>query len=197
MASNAPRADKPRWAQLYEIASAQEGHFTTAQAAVAGYSPQLLAKYLRNGRIVRVRRAIYRLVHFPPGDNEDLVATWLWSERVGVFSQETALALHELSDALPSKAHLTVPSAWDARRVQVPPGVVLHYCDLVDDDRTWVGAVPVTSPPRTIIDCAVAHVDPQIVRQAIDEGLHRGLFTAVTVRPALEHLRPFESGAGR
>ncbi len=53
----------PLWDQLYEIASAQDGHFTTSQAATAGYSPQLLAKYLKNGRISRVRRGIYRLVH--------------------------------------------------------------------------------------------------------------------------------------
>ena len=31
-----------RWANLYEIASVQEGMFTTRQAATAGYSPQLL-----------------------------------------------------------------------------------------------------------------------------------------------------------
>lgn len=46
----------PRWSRLYETAAAQEGHFTTAQAAEAGYYPQLLTKYLENGRIVRVRR---------------------------------------------------------------------------------------------------------------------------------------------
>jgi hypothetical protein len=36
----------PRWPHLYETATAQEGYFTTSQAAEAGYSPQLLAKHL-------------------------------------------------------------------------------------------------------------------------------------------------------
>ena len=58
---------KPDWDQLYETAGSQEGHFTTKQAEDAGYSPQLLAKHLRAGRIARVRRGIYRLVHFPAG----------------------------------------------------------------------------------------------------------------------------------
>jgi predicted transcriptional regulator of viral defense system len=108
------------------MAVGQEGHFTTQQAAGAGYSPQLLQKYLRNGRVIRVRRGVYRIVHYPAGQHEDLVALWLWSGQPGVFSHETALMLHDLSDALPSKAHLTLPSDWRTRRLRVPKGVVLH-----------------------------------------------------------------------
>jgi predicted transcriptional regulator of viral defense system len=197
MASNTPEGDGPRWSHLYETAAAQEGHFTTAQAAEAGYSPQLLAKYLRNGRIVRVRRAVYRLVHFPPGDHEDLVVVWLWFDRTGVFSHETALALHQLSDALPAKAHLTLPASWKSRRLQVPAGVVLHFADLDDADRAWAGAVRITTPARTVVDCAEAGVAPGLVKQAIDEGLHRGLFTEAMVGPAREYLRSFGAGEPR
>ncbi len=181
----------PQWSQLYDIAGAQEGHFTSVQAADAGYSPQLLAKYLKNGRIVRLRRGIYRLVHFPPGDHEDLVVISLWSERVGVFSHETALALHHLSDVLSAKVHLTVPSDWRARRLRVPSGTLLHFADLTDDDRNWAGAVVVTSPARTVIDCADAHVSPEIVRQAVAEGVHRGIFTEAMVESAVEYLQAF------
>ncbi len=194
MADETERRGGPRWSQLYETAAAQEGHFTTAQAAEAGYYPQLLTKYLNNGRIVRVRRGVYRLVHFPPGDHEDLVVIWLWSERTGVFSHETALALHQLSDALPAKAHLTLPRAWKARRLQVPSGVVLHFADLADVDRAWAGAVQLTTAARTVIDCATAWVSPEIVKQATDEGMHRGLFTAAMIEPATEFLRSFEAG---
>ncbi len=192
MANENERRGGPRWSQLYETAAAQEGHFTTAQAAEAGYYPQLLTKYLKNGRIVRVRRGVYRLVHFPPGDHEDLVVIWLWSERTGVFSHETALALHQLSDALPAKAYLTLPAAWKSSRSQVPSGVVLHYSDLAHTDRAWAGAVQVTTPARTVIDCATAGVSPLIVKQAVDEGIHRGLFTAAMIEPASEYLQSFE-----
>ncbi len=191
MADELERRGGPRWSQLYETAAAQEGHFTTAQAAEAGYYPQLLTKYLKNGRIVRVRRGVYRLVHFPPGDHEDLVIVWLWSDRTGVFSHETALALHQLSDALPAKAHLTLPAAWKSRRLQAPAGVVLHFADLDDADRAWAGAVQLTTPARTVVDCAASGVSPELVTQAIDEGLHRGLFTEPMVAPAREYLRSF------
>lgn len=184
----------PRWDQLYEIASAQEGHFTTAQAASAGYSPQLLAKHLKNGRIARTRRSIYRVVHFPPGDHEDLVVVWLWSKRLGVFSHETALALHQLSDALPASIFMTLPSSWKSRRLKIPRGVELHFADLTADMRMWTGPVVVTSPAQTAIDCAEARVSPEIVEQAIAEGLHRGLFTSAMIEPAAQYLRSFDEG---
>jgi len=194
MADELERRDGPRWNQLYETAAAQEGHFTTAQAAEACYYPQLLAKYLKNGRFVRVRRGVYRLVHFPPGDHEDLVVIWLWADRIGVFSHETALALHQLSDALPAKAHLTLPAVWRDRRLQAPTGVTLHFADLDDADRAWSGAVQLTTPARTVVDCAASGVSPGLLKQAIDEGLHRGLFTESMVEPAREYLRSFGVG---
>ncbi len=165
----------PNWNLLFETASAQEGYFTTAQANAVGYSPQLLAKYLQNGRVVRARRGIYRLVHFPPGEHEDLVTVWLWSEHEGVFSHETALSLHGLSDVLPARIHLTLPMAWAKRRFRVPEGVVLHHADIVARERTWIGSVPATSPRQTLIDVRRAKVSPEIVEQAIRQAATRGL----------------------
>lgn len=119
-------AKRPSWDQLFETASAQDGYFSTAQAAEAGYSPQLLAKYLKSGRITRIRRGVYRLVHFPAGEHEELVIIWLWAERAAVFSHETALSMHELSDVMSAKAHITLPESWRCRRLRVPADVVLH-----------------------------------------------------------------------
>ena len=169
------RQTGPDWDRLYETALAQEGHFTTQQALDAGYSSQLLVKYLNSGKIIRIRRTVYRLKHFPPGQQEDLVALWLWSDRAGVFSHETALMLHELSDVLPARAHLTVPAKWRRRRLQLPDGVVLHYADVPKSDRAWVGAVPVTSPARTLTDCAADYVSPDFLSSAISQALARGM----------------------
>ena len=169
---------KPSWDALFETASAQEGLFSTAQAAEAGYSRQLLMKYVRAGRVQRVRRGVYRVVHFPPGEHEDLAAVWLWSNREGVFSHETALALHELSDVMPARAHVSLPVAWKARRLRVPDGVAPHYATVKPQERQWVGALPVTDPARTLLDCAMAHVAPDLVAQAARQARSRGLLTA-------------------
>src|SRR5882724_4711855 len=173
----------PDWDRLYETALAQEGHFTTQQALDAGYSSQLLVKYLNSGKIIRVRRTVYRLKHFPPGQQEDLVALWLWSDRAGVFSHETALMLHELSDVLPARAHLTLPVKWRKRRLRVPEGLVLHYADVPKRDRAWVGAVPVTSPARTLADSAADNVSPEFLSSAVSQALARGMGSRAQATP--------------
>lgn len=183
---------RPSWDRLYATAAGQEGHFTTAQAAEAGYSTQLLNKHLKSGRIARVRRAIYRIVHYPVGEHEDLVVLWLWSEHAGVFSHETALALHQLSDVLPSRAHLTLPASWKTRRLRVPDTAILHHADLEPADRTWYGCLPVTTPARTLCDCAANHLSPELLEQALREGLDRGLFRREHVAPVHEYLASFE-----
>ncbi|RKG72618.1 type IV toxin-antitoxin system AbiEi family antitoxin domain-containing protein [Corallococcus terminator] len=180
----------PDWDRLYEFAASQEGLFTTRQGAEAGYSPQLLQHYVRIGRVRRIRRGIYRLVHFPAGEHEDLVAIWLWSEQAGTFSHQTALALYDLSDVLPSRIHLTLPDSWRHRRLRAPNVVVLHYADLLEAECRWAGAVRVTSPTRTLNDCAQAALSPDLLRQATQQAMHRGIVTG-SLPLVEEALKPF------
>lgn len=180
-----PPADSrqaPDWGRLYATAEPQAGYFTTQDAAAAGYSSQLLHKYIAGGRVQRSRRGIYRIVHFPVTDYEGLVVPWLWSGRVGVFSHETALALHDLSDAFPDRAHLTLPVAWKRRRLRIPAGVVLHHADLSEHERGWVDVLPVTAPVRTLSDCIAAHLPPDLVQQALLEADQHGLIAPGPLR---------------
>lgn len=181
----------PSWDVLFETAAAQDGYFTTKQAADAGYSSQLLLKHIRAGRVARTRRGIYRLVHFPAGEHEELVIAWLWSERAGVISHQTALALHGLSDALAAHVHLTLPSAWRRRRFRVPADVVLHHADVPPEDRSWSGAVPTTNPRRSLNDCAREGLSPELLRQAGQQALRRGLVTKTELGDVEEALKPF------
>ncbi len=177
-----PSPSGPSWDRLFEYALGQEGLFTTKQAAEAGYSPQLLQKYLHNGRISRVRRSVYRIVHFPAAEHEDLAMLWLWSDHAGVFSHETALMLHDLSDVLPRKVYLTLPLEWQLKRLRVPKGVVLHYADLSQGERAVLGAIPVTNVRRTLLDCARSHVSPELVKAAVRQARARGLVDPVAVK---------------
>jgi predicted transcriptional regulator of viral defense system len=184
-------SSKPNWDRLYETAAAQDGYFTTQQASDAGYSSQLLLKHMRAGRVARARRGIYRLVHFPAGDHEELTIVWLWSEREGVFSHQTALALHGLSDVLPAQIHLTLPAEWRHRRLRVPEGVVLHHAKIHPEDRIWFGAVTVTSPRRTLSDCAGEVMSPELLRQAARQALRRGLLAKDDLLEVEKALAPF------
>lgn len=168
---------RPSWPRLCEVASTQEGYFTTEQAAVVGFSTQLLNKHLVAGRIRRSRRCVYRLAHIPVGDHEALVVWWLWSERAGIFSHETALALHNLSDPFPGQVRLILPTVRRARRIRAPAGVDLHYADVDDHDRTSVGPLPVTSARRTLADCAASDMSVDTIREALGRAIRRRLVT--------------------
>lgn len=189
MKSPPPR--EPDWEALYTVAAAQEGLFTTRQAAAAGYSPPLLAHHLKAGRIARARRGIYRLVHFPAGDQEEFVTAWLWSEAAGVLSHQTALSLHGLSDVLPAQIHITLPLSWRRRRLRVPREVCLHHADVAPTERAWIGAVPVTSVPRTLNDCAIAGLTPDLLRQGARQAIARGLVKNSELPAVKRALKPF------
>jgi len=184
-------ASHPDWERLYETAAAQGGLFTTKQAAEGGYSPQLLVHHVHSGKMSRVQRGIYRLVHFPAGAHEELVTAWLWSDRAGVLSHQTALALLGLSDILPAHVHVTLPTAWSKRRFRVPLDVVLHHADVAAEERAWFGPVPITSPRRTLVDCANAALSPEVLRQATQQALRRGLVARDELADVDRALAPF------
>jgi predicted transcriptional regulator of viral defense system len=181
----------PDWDRLFEIAAAQAGYVTTKQAAEAGYSTHLLRKHIHAGRVTRPQRGIYRLVHFPAGEHEELVPAWLWSEQAGVLSHQTALSLHGLSDVLPAQVHLTLPAAWARRRFRVPAGVVLHHADVAPVEREWFGPVPATGASRTLRDCARSGLSPELLRQAAQQALSRGLVAERELGEVAVALEPF------
>ena len=106
-----------------------------------------------------------------------------------MVSHQTALWLHGLSDVLPAQVHLTLPEAWRRRRFRVPAGIVLHYADVASDERSWFGPAPATNASRTLSDCAKSGLSPELLRQAAQQALRRGLVTRselVDVETALE-----------
>lgn len=173
--------EKPDWEALYEIALPRGGFFRSAAATAVGFSKQLLHKHTLSGRMERAQHGVYRLRPFPPDEQDELISLWLWSGELGVFSHETALSLHQLSDALPSRVHMTVPRSW-ARRSPIPDVVALHHADIAPEDCTWIGKVPVTKIGRTLRDAVDAGVEPELISQAIAEGTTRKLIERADLR---------------
>lgn len=182
MLLSVPLPSKPDLDQLFGFAVGQAGYFTAAQAREAGYSLQLLQHHLKHGSLERAGRGIFRFVRFPATDEGDLVVPWLWSERRGIVSHESALHVHDLADALPARIHLTLPTADAGRRLRIPPNVAVSYDDIPAEEIVQRGPVPVTSALRTLRDCVAAHVTPEWIQQAVERGLRRGLFTRGDLR---------------
>ncbi|HEY0988409.1 MAG TPA: type IV toxin-antitoxin system AbiEi family antitoxin domain-containing protein [Kofleriaceae bacterium] len=165
------------WRALVRLAATQGGLISARQAVELGCSLKQLSKYAESGKLERVERALYRMTDFPPGEHDDLMAIWLWSRTEGVLSHDTALYLHDLSSVLPTKAHITMPSSWKRRAVQLPSETVVHYDDLLSSERGWIGALPVTTVRRTLLDCLHGSLSPELVQQAFAQAAARGLIS--------------------
>jgi predicted transcriptional regulator of viral defense system len=178
--------------RLYEIAEDQQGFFTTKQAKAAGFAENTHPYHVRAGNWIREHRGIYRLVSFPRGERPDLMIWSLWSrnrEEVaqGVYSHQTALSLHDLSDVMPAKLHMTVPRSF-RRNSEIPRVLVLHFADLLQGDIGAVDGARVTSPMRTIVDLLEGgELPPATVRQALREGVRRGLIRRSEIAAARKH----------
>jgi predicted transcriptional regulator of viral defense system len=108
---------------------------------------------------------------------------WLQTDRKGVFSHDTALALHHLSDILPSRRHITVPPGWEPpAHARLDRGTVLHHAEMDPSEITWLGPIPFTKPLRTLQDCIDKGISPDLIEQALDEGAQRGMLTQAEVR---------------
>lgn len=167
-------AASPNHDQLYQFAEMQAGYFTATQARTAGFSHALLAYHVQAGLFERVCPGVYRLKRFPASPHEDLFVAWLRAGDHAVISHDSALALYALSDLLPNAIHLTVPRTASRRH----PGLRLHTNQLEPADVTDYAGLPVTTASRTIADVAASGLSEELVWQAIQEALRRGLATS-------------------
>jgi len=168
--------------KLFEVADRQQGYFTSQQAESCGIARSNFHFRIRSGEWVKSLRGIYRLARYPVTDRSELVLWVLWSRDrkgnpQGVWSHETALDIHEMSDVMPSKMHMTVPLRF-RKQVPIPKHLKLHYGTLAKSDKeTWQG-YQVTTPLRTLIDVIDEGIVPQEqIEQAIRDGLRKGNLT--------------------
>jgi predicted transcriptional regulator of viral defense system len=165
---------------LFEIIEGQQGYFTAKQAAEAGFRLGSQAHHVKAGNWLRVERGIYRLARFPRSMEEQYVIYSLWSrnragEPVGVYSHETALSIHELSDANPAKLHMTVPPGF-RRTASTPKVLLLHRACLDNHEIEQRQGFAVTRAVRAVADI-VALGKQDFAEQALREGAKRGVIT--------------------
>ncbi|MBK6432739.1 type IV toxin-antitoxin system AbiEi family antitoxin domain-containing protein [Candidatus Amarolinea dominans] len=171
-------ASSPDHDQLYQSAEAQAGYFTAAQARQAGFSHALLSHHVRADLFERIYPGIYRLKRFPSSTHEDLFVAWLRAGQNAVISHDSALALYDLSDLLPSEIHLTVSRTASRRH----PGLRLHTNRLEPGDVTTYAGLPVTTVARAIRDLAASGLPEELIWQAAQEALRRTLTTQEQLR---------------
>jgi len=183
--------------QLYRIAEAQGGYFTAKQAASLGYASNKRVYHVRAGNWLREHRGIYRLALYPEPDRPDLILWWLWSRDradrpIGVYSHQTALSLHELTDVNPSRLDLTVPASF-RRGAPIPRILRLHYGCISEPEQESLFGVPVTNALRTILDVWEEGSLPKgTLRQAFQQAKSNGKITRKQAA-AMQHDSRFAS----
>src|SRR5665213_1066297 len=85
---------------------------------------------------------------------------------------------------MPARLHMMVPHGFD-RSAEIPPVLVLHRGDLSETEIGTMEGVGPTRPIRTIIDViSEGTLSPDLIEQAIDQAVKRGLFTPEQFRSA-------------
>jgi predicted transcriptional regulator of viral defense system len=175
---------------LESLALQQGGYFDRGDAHTHGIGDDLLSHHTRRGRFERIFPGVYRLKTAPISHLDDLRLAWVWSNYRGAISHESALALYDLSDVMPSRVHLTVPASF--RRESAP--FELHRARLQDDEVTTREGLAVTTPARSIVDAAADGTGPEQIQLAAQQAIERALASPEQIlraarRPGYRHRR--------
>jgi predicted transcriptional regulator of viral defense system len=179
---------------LGQIASLQEGFFSTAQAQQVGIPSKRLARLVASGILDRDERGIYRFASYPDTENAELWRAVLWPSvdrsikmnalGKGVLSYGTALDLWNVSTINPATIDITLPKSYRLRRT-VPSIYRIHRVDLAENEITFIRGLPVTTLYRTLFDLIIDARDQQFV----DEALKNTSMLAESDRAQLKALR--------
>ncbi|WP_306318865.1 MULTISPECIES: hypothetical protein [unclassified Streptomyces] len=131
--------------------------FTTAQARQALLSPRDLAHLVTEAEIDELSRGVYRRADAPETAHADLLAVCARAPRA-VVCGESALALHELIDDIPSAVHIAVPRGTRRPTISYPPTVVAQYAAKTFDlgierfEAAPGETIPMYNAARSVVD---------------------------------------------
>lgn len=148
----------------------------------AGLGGKAIDRWLRSGRLLRVRRGVYALGPAHLSQRGIWMAATLECGPTSLLSHASAAALWGLSRARPGPVHITIP---ESKRPS-GRGLTIHRTRRLDPaDQTVRERIPTTGVPRTLLDLAEVE-DARRLRRATDEADHLGLLHLGELESALE-----------
>ena len=153
------------------------GTVTTAQANDVGISNERLRLLVKSGELERVSFGVY----ISPDEFADkMYATQLRRPKI-IYSHETALFLHDLTDRDPINYTVTVPTGYNATRLREDGLKVftikreLHEVGITQLSTMFGHAVTVYGLERTVCDCLRSRnqMDIAVVTDAIKRYARR------------------------
>ena len=142
-------------AELKPILTQNGNTITTAEANAAGISNERLRQLVKRGVLERPTFGVYVLPH----DFVDrMYATQQRRPKI-IYSHETALFLHDLTDRDPISYSVTVPTGYNTVKLREEGFTVytikrdLHTVETTEAETMFGHTVRVYSMERTICDC--------------------------------------------
>lgn len=169
----------------------QHGLVTCQQLDRMGYSSDGVFRLVRSGRLIPVRRRVYRLCGAVPTWHSAAMAAVLAAGEGAALSHESAAVLWGLLDREHATGALHITSPAQCRL----DGVVAHRRPLGPGEATRHAFIPVTSVERTLLDLAgsASSPAPAGIGGLIDDAVRRGLTTSKRLLVAAER----HGGPGR
>lgn len=158
-------------AAIQQMLKKNNGIVTTTQVTEAGIPRRCLRALVESGTIYRVERGIYAL----PEVWEDEMFFMQYRFSKGIFSHETALYLHSMTDRTPIRYTMTFPFGYNTGSVK-KQGIVAK---LSTEATYQLGMITMSSPAgnpikvydveRTLCDILKARhrADIQVINQAM------------------------------
>jgi predicted transcriptional regulator of viral defense system len=129
--------------KILHMAETHQGMITSTQVTEAGIPRRCLSSLVRSGLLIRVERGVYTLPEI--WEDELYVLQWRFSR--GIFSHETALYLHAMTDRTPLRYTMTFPFGYNPHNV-VKRGVVAK---VAGEETYWLGIMTLPSPSGNTI----------------------------------------------
>jgi hypothetical protein len=146
------------------LAERQHGVVAHGQLLDLGLGRRAIGHRLACGRLHALHRGVYAVGHRAITREGRWMAAVLASGPGAVLSHRSAAALWNLRISPGTPADVTVRGALRSRA-----GIALHRATLASDELTVVGGMPVTTPPRTLLDLAGV-VAPRHLERAVNDA---------------------------
>ncbi len=165
------------------VCARQHGVVSRAQVLRLGGTQRMIQSRIRSELWESFHPGVYRLAGSPSSWRQSLMAACLACGAGAVASHRSAGALWPLPGFPEGPVELSILGvARRSRRF-----VVHRVTSLAAVDITELSGIPVTTPTRTLID--IASVVPRdVVEEALDDALRRGLVTRARLRWRLDAL---------
>ena len=172
-------------ASIAERASEQLGLLRAFDLDQLGLSERQRRTCTSAQLLVRLGPGLFRHAGFPPIHEQRLLAAVWLAGSGGALSHLAAASVWGFDGIRPGAVEVSVPLPRNPRSVE---GRVHRVRDLPAQDVTTKGLLAVTTPARTLIDCAT-RLQPAQLEEALDGACRRGQIYVPHLEWRLEQLR--------